>query len=156
MSFTTDFFDVRADREKVIQSEYRENVAKHESMVMSYSEYVEPLCFLNLFIGFADFLNLRVQLPDIYIFPADVNYEQNILAVLNDIQAESGTYFRSRQDVNRDTQECFRTGNDIPILLDGLVIRLCCPGFPVDAQSGICFNDNFPLCLAIPHDIVPV
>lgn len=34
--------------------------------------------------------------------PADVNYEQNILAVLNDIQAENGTYFRSRQDVNRD------------------------------------------------------
>ncbi len=34
--------------------------------------------------------------------PTDVNYEQNILAVLNDIQAENGTYFRSRQDVNRD------------------------------------------------------
>lgn len=34
--------------------------------------------------------------------PADVNYEQNILAVLNDIQEENGTYFRSRQDVNRD------------------------------------------------------
>lgn len=34
--------------------------------------------------------------------PADVNYEQNILAVLNDIQAENGVYFQSRQDVNRD------------------------------------------------------
>lgn len=34
--------------------------------------------------------------------PADVNYEQNILAVLNDIQAENGTYFQSRQDVNRE------------------------------------------------------
>jgi len=34
--------------------------------------------------------------------PADVNYDQNILAVLNDIQAENGTYFQSRQDVNRD------------------------------------------------------
>lgn len=34
--------------------------------------------------------------------PPDVNYEQNILAVLNDIQAENGTYFRSRQDVNRE------------------------------------------------------
>lgn len=34
--------------------------------------------------------------------PADVNYEQNILSVLNDIQAENGTYFRNRQDVNRD------------------------------------------------------
>lgn len=34
--------------------------------------------------------------------PADVNYDQNILSVLNDIQAENGTYFQSRQDVNRD------------------------------------------------------
>lgn len=34
--------------------------------------------------------------------PADVNYDQNILAVLNDIQAENGTYFQSRQNVNRD------------------------------------------------------
>lgn len=34
--------------------------------------------------------------------PADVNYEQNILAVLNDIQAENGTYFQTRQDINRD------------------------------------------------------
>lgn len=34
--------------------------------------------------------------------PADINYEQNILSVLNDIQAENGTYFQSRQDINRD------------------------------------------------------
>jgi exonuclease SbcC len=32
----------------------------------------------------------------------DVNYEQNILQVLNDIQAENGYYFRLRQDINRD------------------------------------------------------
>lgn len=34
--------------------------------------------------------------------PRDVNYEQNILQVLNDIQAENGFYYQSRQDVNRD------------------------------------------------------
>jgi len=34
--------------------------------------------------------------------PPDVNYEQNILEVLNDIQAENGYYFQARQDVNRD------------------------------------------------------
>lgn len=34
--------------------------------------------------------------------PADVNYDQNILSVLNDIQAENGTYFQTRQDINRD------------------------------------------------------
>ena len=34
--------------------------------------------------------------------PSWVNYEQNILAVLNDIQAENGMYFQNRQDINRD------------------------------------------------------
>lgn len=32
----------------------------------------------------------------------DINYEQNILAVLNDIQAENGYYYQHRQDINRD------------------------------------------------------
>lgn len=34
----------------------------------------------------------------------DVNYEQNILQVLNDIQAENGFYYRKRQDINRDVR----------------------------------------------------
>lgn len=34
--------------------------------------------------------------------PAWVNYDQNILCVLNDIQAENGVYFQNRQDINRD------------------------------------------------------
>lgn len=34
--------------------------------------------------------------------PSGVNYEQNILQVLNDIQAENGAYFQSRQDINRE------------------------------------------------------
>jgi exonuclease SbcC len=34
--------------------------------------------------------------------PQGVNYEQNILRVLHDIQAEDGVYFTERQDVNRD------------------------------------------------------
>lgn len=34
--------------------------------------------------------------------PAWVNYDQNILCVLNDIQSENGEYFKSRQDINRD------------------------------------------------------
>ena len=36
--------------------------------------------------------------------PEGVNYQQNILQVLNDIQAEKGFYFQTRQDVNRDTR----------------------------------------------------
>jgi len=34
--------------------------------------------------------------------PQDVNYDQNILSVLNDIQAENGYYFQHRQDINRE------------------------------------------------------
>ena len=34
--------------------------------------------------------------------PSWVSYEQNILAVLNDIQSEDGEYFQDRQNINRD------------------------------------------------------
>lgn len=34
--------------------------------------------------------------------PGWVSYDQNILQVLNDIQAENGEYFQRRQDINRD------------------------------------------------------
>lgn len=34
--------------------------------------------------------------------PSGINYEQNILQVLNDIQSENGDYFKDRQDINRD------------------------------------------------------
>ncbi|MEG2262601.1 MAG: hypothetical protein RSB98_07125, partial [Raoultibacter sp.] len=36
--------------------------------------------------------------------PAGVNYEQNILQVLNDIQDERGDYFTRRQDINREAR----------------------------------------------------
>ncbi len=34
----------------------------------------------------------------------DIDYEQNILQVLNDIQSEKGYYFQTRQDINRDVR----------------------------------------------------
>lgn len=34
--------------------------------------------------------------------PEGVDYTQNILQVLNDIQADNGVYFQTRQDINRD------------------------------------------------------
>ena len=34
--------------------------------------------------------------------PPDIDYEQNILSVLYDIQAENGYYYQHRQDINRD------------------------------------------------------
>ena len=42
---------------------------------------------------------IRQQFGEI---PLGVNYEQNILQVLHDIQAENGAYFQSRQDINRE------------------------------------------------------
>lgn len=55
--------------------------------------------------------------------PRDVNYEQNILAVLNDIQAENGYYFMHRQDVNRDIRAkkavIADIGSSLPIDYDG-------------------------------------
>lgn len=45
--------------------------------------------------------------------PQGVDYKQNILQVLNDIQAESGVYFQSRQDVNREIREKRAIINDI-------------------------------------------
>lgn len=55
--------------------------------------------------------------------PRDVNYEQNILAVLNDIQAENGYYFMHRQDINRDIRAKKAViediGSSLPIDYDG-------------------------------------
>lgn len=34
--------------------------------------------------------------------PSGVNYSQNILEVLNEIQSEDGEYYKARQDINRD------------------------------------------------------
>lgn len=34
--------------------------------------------------------------------PPDVNYEQNILSVLNDIQSKNGYYYKRREDINRE------------------------------------------------------
>jgi DNA repair exonuclease SbcCD ATPase subunit len=45
--------------------------------------------------------------------PPDVDYEQNILQILNDIQAENGYYFQRRQDVNRDVRNKQAMVNEI-------------------------------------------
>lgn len=45
--------------------------------------------------------------------PTGVNYEQNILQVLNDIQAENGDYFKERQDINRDIRNKLAFVEDI-------------------------------------------
>jgi exonuclease SbcC len=42
---------------------------------------------------------IREQFGEI---PQSIDYSQNILQVLSDIQSENGDYFKSRQDINRD------------------------------------------------------
>lgn len=52
----------------------------------------------------------------------NVNYDQNILQVLNDIQAENGDYFQRRQDINRDIRNkrafIYDIAKDIPASYD--------------------------------------
>lgn len=54
--------------------------------------------------------------------PAGVNYDQNILKVLADIQAENGVYFQTRQDINRDARNkqafIYDIAKDIPAEYD--------------------------------------
>jgi len=45
--------------------------------------------------------------------PAGVNYEQNILQVLNDIQSENGVYYKTRQEVNSRALHLRKTMEDI-------------------------------------------
>lgn len=58
---------------------------------------------------------IREQFGEI---PAGINYEQSILKVLADIQAENGVYFMARQDINRDIRNkqafVFDIAKDIP------------------------------------------
>ncbi len=72
---------------------------------------LDPVAFINMskqeqnriildLIEFDWDLNwIREQFREI---PSGINYEQNILQVLNDIQAENSQYFQNRQDINRD------------------------------------------------------
>lgn len=72
---------------------------------------LDPVAFINMskqeqnrtildLIEFDWDLNwIREQFGEI---PQGINYEQNILQVLNDIQAENSPYFQNRQDINRD------------------------------------------------------
>ena len=55
--------------------------------------------------------------------PQDVDYDQNILSVLYDIQKENGYYFQTRQDINRDIRAkksvIADIGNALPVDYDG-------------------------------------
>lgn len=50
--------------------------------------------------------------------PSWINYDQNILQILNDIQADKGKYFQDRQDINRSIRDkkaiCEDIATEIP------------------------------------------
>ena len=46
--------------------------------------------------------NLKLIKDKFGEIPPDVNYEQNILSVLNDIQSKNGYYYKKREDVKRE------------------------------------------------------
>lgn len=45
--------------------------------------------------------------------PTGINYEQNILQILNDIQSEDSPYYKARQDINRDIKKNIAIISDI-------------------------------------------
>lgn len=93
--------------------EGRNTVSSPESFLRSlFSELqIDPVAFIGMpkkeqnriildLIDFSWDLNwIKDKFGEI---PSGVNYEQNILQVLSDIQAENGDYFKHRQDLNRD------------------------------------------------------
>jgi exonuclease SbcC len=106
-------------RKRVNQADYK-SVKENGREVASPESFLREL-FTPLQINPVEFIGLpkneqnRIIL-DLIDFPWDLNlirewfgeipsgvdYEQNILQVLDDIQSENGDYFRRRQDINRD------------------------------------------------------
>lgn len=66
---------------------------------MSMDKKEQNRIILNMIEFDWDMNWIREQFGEI---PPDVNYEQNILSVLNDIQSDSGYYYRKRQDLGRE------------------------------------------------------
>ena len=106
-------------RKRTDQADYK-NVREGRYVVTSPESFLKTL-FTELQINPAEFIRLPVKeqnraILDLIDFKWDLNwiraqfgeipdgvdYAQNILQVLYDIQSEDGTYFRRRQDINRD------------------------------------------------------
>ena len=117
---------VETDTGLAIDRKVRTNMAAYKSVKQNGLEVKSPEAFLKdiftpLQLNPVEFMNMdskhqNAQILDMIEFPwtmdtikewfgeipSWVNYEQNILSVLNDIQAENGVYFQNRQDINRD------------------------------------------------------
>lgn len=66
---------------------------------MSMDKKEQNRIILNMIEFDWDMNWIREQFGEI---PEDVNYDQNILSVLNEIQADSGYYYKKRQDLSRE------------------------------------------------------
>lgn len=117
---------VETDTGLVIDRKARTQMADYKSVKQNGLEVRSPEAFLRdifttLQLNPVEFMNMdskeqNAQILDMIEYPWNmdtikewfgeipswVNYEQNILSVLNDIQAENGVYFQNRQDINRD------------------------------------------------------
>lgn len=117
---------VETDTGLLIDRKSRTNMADYKSVKQNGLEVRSPEAFLRdiftpLQLNPVEFMTMdskhqNAQILDMIEYPwnmetikewfgeipAWVSYDQNILAVLNDIQAENGQYFQNRQDINRD------------------------------------------------------
>lgn len=117
---------VETDTGLLIDRKSRTNMADYKSVKQNGLEVRSPEAFLRdiftpLQLNPVEFMTMdskhqNAQILDMIEYPwnmdtikewfgeipAWVSYDQNILAVLNDIQAEKGQYFQNRQDINRD------------------------------------------------------
>lgn len=67
--------------------------------------------------------------------PQGVDYDQNILCVLNDIQSEEGSYFLARQDINREVRNSQAFIEDIGKTLP--------PGYDAAKWDGVNLGDIY-------------
>ena len=129
--------DIRIDRKiRTNQADYK-SVKKNGAEVGSPESFLKDI-FTPLQLSPVEFLSMDKKKQNAIILdmieydwslenikewfgeiPDWVSYEQNILQVLNDIQAENGFYFMHRQDVNRDirNKRAFieEIGNSLPV-----------------------------------------
>ena len=117
---------VETDTGLTIDRKVRMGMTDYKSVKQNGQEVRSPEAFLrdiftSLQLNPVEFMNMdakqqNAQILDMIEYPWNmdtirewfgeipswVNYDQNILCVLNDIQAENGVYFQNRQDINRD------------------------------------------------------
>ena len=134
---------IETDTGLLLDRKARIGMADYKSIKQNGVPVGSPECFLKdivttLQLSPVDFMNLDTKkqnsmLLDLIQYdwdmntirewfgeiPAGINYEQNILAVLNDIQAENGEYYMTRQDINREARAkksvIEEIANEIPV-----------------------------------------